>query len=99
MTEADGSDSLVAPACYSGLTLKLVRGDGLENACPEGCRSEKPDLIEISPQRNRNDDDPGEPDQRLRIEPIPQRNHSPRKLRPEDSAARKRSREKNTGWS
>lgn len=53
MTEADGSDSLVAPACYSGLTLKLVRGDGLENACPEGCRSEKPDLIEISPQRNR----------------------------------------------
>lgn len=77
MTEADGSDSLVAPACYSGLTLKLVRGDGLENACPEGCRSEKPDLIETSPQRN----------------------HSPRKLRPEDSAARKRSREKNTGWS
>lgn len=39
MTEADGSDSLVAPACYSGLTLKLVRGDGLENACPEGCGS------------------------------------------------------------
>lgn len=38
MTEADGSDSLVAPACYSGLTLKLVRGDGLENACPEGCK-------------------------------------------------------------
>lgn len=82
MTEADGSDSLVAPACYSGLTLKLVRGDGLENACPEGCRSEKPDLIEIS-----------------LIETIPQRNHSPRKLRPEDSVARKRSREKNTGWS
>lgn len=59
MTEADGSDSLVAPACYSGLSLKLVRGDGLENACPEGCRSEKPDLIEISlietsSQRNRN---------------------------------------------
>lgn len=54
MTEADGSDSLVAPACYSGLILKLVRGDGLESACPEGCRSEKPDLIEISPQRNRN---------------------------------------------
>lgn len=48
MTEADGSASLVAPACYSGLSLKLVRGDGLENACPEGCRSEKPDLIEIS---------------------------------------------------
>lgn len=82
MTEADGSDSLVAPACYSGLSLKLVRGDGLENACPEGCRSEKPDLIEIS-----------------LIETIPQRNHSPRKLRPEDSVARKRSREKNTCWS
>lgn len=38
MTEADGSDSLVAPACYSGLILKLVRGDGLESACPEGCK-------------------------------------------------------------
>lgn len=59
MTEADGRDSLVAPACYSGLSLKLVRGDGLENACSEGCGSEKPDLIEISlietsSQRNRN---------------------------------------------
>ena len=38
MNEADGSDSLVAPACYSGLILKLVRGDGLESACPEGCK-------------------------------------------------------------
>ena len=99
MTEADGSDSLVAPACYSGLILKLVRGDGLESACPEGCKVWEAGPIETSPQRNRNDDDPGEPDQRSRIEPSPQRNHSPRKLRPEDSAARKRSREKNTGWS
>lgn len=87
MTEADGSASLVAPACYSGLSLKLVRGDGLENACPEGCRSEKPDLIEISFIEI------------SLIETSSQRNHSPRKLRPEDSVARKRSREKNTGWS